>query len=66
VTPETSYARLGDLHLAYQVLGEGVIQRADTERFGPPFGRYLAEHIPGSNYVELPGVDSLIWGVPGE
>lgn len=23
VIPETSYARLGDLHLAYQVLGEG-------------------------------------------
>ena len=24
-------------------------------------GRYLAEHIPGSKYVELPGDDHLIW-----
>jgi class 3 adenylate cyclase len=38
-----------------------VIQRRDAERFGPPFGRYLAEHIGGAKYVELPGADSLIW-----
>jgi class 3 adenylate cyclase len=24
-------------------------------------GRYLAEHIPGARYVELPGADSLYW-----
>ena len=24
-------------------------------------GRYLAEHIPGAKYVEVPGIDSLIW-----
>src|SRR5262249_8387266 len=24
-------------------------------------GRYLAEHIPGSKYVELPGTDTLYW-----
>jgi class 3 adenylate cyclase len=24
-------------------------------------GRYLAQHIPGSRYVELPGADSLYW-----
>jgi class 3 adenylate cyclase len=38
-----------------------VIQRADAARFGPPFGRYFAEHIEGAKYVELPGADSLIW-----
>jgi class 3 adenylate cyclase len=38
-----------------------VIQRADAARFGPPFGRYFAEHIAGAKYVELPGADSLIW-----
>jgi class 3 adenylate cyclase len=38
-----------------------VIQRADAARFSAPFGRYLAEHIDGAKYVELPGADSLIW-----
>jgi class 3 adenylate cyclase len=38
-----------------------VIQRSGAERFGPPFGRYLADHIEGARYVELPGADSLIW-----
>jgi class 3 adenylate cyclase len=38
-----------------------VIQRSGAERFGPPFGRFLAEHIEGARYVELPGADSLIW-----
>ena len=37
-----------------------VIQRADG-RYGPAQGRYLAEHIEGATYVELPGTDSLIW-----
>jgi len=38
-----------------------VIQRRDAERFGPPFGRYLAANIPDAKYVELPGADSLAW-----
>lgn len=38
-----------------------VIQRAGAKRFGPPYGRYLAAHIAGAKYVELPGGDSLIW-----
>ncbi len=32
---------------------------------GPGFrvehGRYLAQHIPGAKYVELPGIDNMIW-----
>jgi class 3 adenylate cyclase len=38
-----------------------VIQRAGAERFGPPFGKYLAANIPDARYVELPGADSMIW-----
>jgi class 3 adenylate cyclase len=38
-----------------------VIQRTGAERFGPPFGRYLASHIPDAKYVEIAGADSLIW-----
>jgi class 3 adenylate cyclase len=40
-----------------------IIHRADIVY--PParvgHGRYLAEHIPGSKYVELPGADTLYW-----
>jgi class 3 adenylate cyclase len=38
-----------------------VIQRSDTRAFRPDHGRYLAQHIPGAKYVELPGVDTMIW-----
>jgi class 3 adenylate cyclase len=38
-----------------------VIQHSDALGFRPDHGRYLAAHIPGAKYVELPGVDSLIW-----
>jgi class 3 adenylate cyclase len=38
-----------------------VIQRRDARRFGPPFGRHLADNIADAKYVELPGADSLIW-----
>ena len=38
-----------------------VIQHADARSFGPAFGRYLADHIAGARYVEVPGVDSLLW-----
>jgi class 3 adenylate cyclase len=37
-----------------------VIHRS-AGRFGVEHGRYLAGHIPGARYVELPGTDSLIW-----
>jgi class 3 adenylate cyclase len=38
-----------------------VIQRSDTRGFRPDHGRYLARHIPGAKYVELPGVDTMMW-----
>ena len=38
-----------------------VIHRADALGFAADHGRYLAEHIEGSTYVELPGADNLIW-----
>jgi len=38
-----------------------VIHRAGAREFRPEHGRYLAEHIPGAKYVELPGIDNLIW-----
>jgi class 3 adenylate cyclase len=39
-----------------------VIQHPDGKTFPPALGRYLAEHIPGAKYIELPGPDQLIWG----
>lgn len=38
-----------------------VVHRADV--YGPPsmLGRYLAEHIQGARYVELPGNDLMWW-----
>jgi class 3 adenylate cyclase len=33
----------------------------DAGRIPPEHGRYLAEHIPGARYVELPGRNNLIW-----
>ena len=38
-----------------------VIQHPGGQIFPPALGRYLAEHIPGAKYVELPGPDQLIW-----
>ncbi len=38
-----------------------VIHREAATGFGVAHGRYLAEHIPGAKYVELPGSDNLIW-----
>jgi class 3 adenylate cyclase len=38
-----------------------VIHRANATVFKAEHGRYLAEHIPGAKYVELPGADNLIW-----
>jgi len=38
-----------------------ILHRADVDFMPVGHGRYLAEHIAGSRYVELPGVDSLYW-----
>jgi class 3 adenylate cyclase len=34
-----------------------ILHRAENRHYRVPMGRYLAEHIPGSKYVELPGAD---------
>jgi class 3 adenylate cyclase len=38
-----------------------IVHRADTSFIPVGHGRYLADHIAGSRYVELPGADSLYW-----
>jgi class 3 adenylate cyclase len=38
-----------------------LLHRADAIFVAAGHGRYLAEHIAGSRYVELPGADSLYW-----
>jgi class 3 adenylate cyclase len=38
-----------------------VIHRTGATGFPVAHGRYLAAHIPGATYVELPGIDNLIW-----
>jgi class 3 adenylate cyclase len=34
-----------------------IVHRADNRHYRRPMGRYLADHIPGAKYVELPGAD---------
>ena len=38
-----------------------VLHRAGDARVNVAAGRYLAEHIRGAKYVELPGIDHAIW-----
>jgi class 3 adenylate cyclase len=38
-----------------------VIARGQADRIPPGHSRYLADHIPGAKYVELPGIDTLMW-----
>jgi pimeloyl-ACP methyl ester carboxylesterase/DNA-binding SARP family transcriptional activator/class 3 adenylate cyclase len=38
-----------------------MLQRSGDRTTTPPNGRYIAEHIPGARYVELPGKDHFPW-----
>jgi len=38
-----------------------IVHRADNQFVAVGHGRYLAEHLAGSRYVELPGADALHW-----
>lgn len=38
-----------------------VLHRSGDTRVDVEGGRYLAAHIPGAKYVELPGIDHLLW-----
>ena len=38
-----------------------VVHRAEAVRISSAYSRYLAEHIAGAKYVEVPGIDNLIW-----
>jgi class 3 adenylate cyclase len=38
-----------------------ILHRSDVDFIPVGHGRYLAEHIAGSHYVEIPGADSLYW-----
>ena len=38
-----------------------VLHRTDSAFVPVGHGRYLADHIPGSRYIELPGADTLYW-----
>jgi len=42
-------------------LGARRSHRAGARVITAAHGRYLAEHIPGARYVELPGVDNFVW-----
>jgi hypothetical protein len=42
-----------------------VLHRSNLDFVPIQHGRYLAEHIPGANLIELPGVEgSLVWEMP--
>lgn len=38
-----------------------VLHRSGDTRVNVEGGRYLAAHIPGARYVELPGIDHVMW-----
>ncbi|MDQ4035765.1 MAG: adenylate/guanylate cyclase domain-containing protein [Chloroflexota bacterium] len=38
-----------------------VMHHAGAEHLPPALGRYIADHVPGARFVELPGADSLMW-----
>ena len=38
-----------------------ILHRREERAFGVGHARYLADHIPGAKYVEMPGVDHLLY-----
>jgi class 3 adenylate cyclase len=38
-----------------------VLHRRDDGAIDPRHSRYIAEHIPGARYVQLPGADTFFW-----
>jgi class 3 adenylate cyclase len=38
-----------------------VIHRREAARIGPALGRYVADHIAGARFVEVPGSDDFMW-----
>jgi class 3 adenylate cyclase len=38
-----------------------VLHHREATRISPLHGRYVAEHIPGARFVELPGASNYIW-----
>ena len=48
-------------HLAAVQAPTLVLHRRDEQWVQPENGRYLAEHIPGARFVEVPGVDHWPW-----
>ena len=38
-----------------------ILHRPGDARVNPEAARYLAQHIPGAKYVEVPGQDHLLW-----
>ena len=38
-----------------------VLHHAEATRIGPAHGRYIADHIKGARYVEVPGAENYIW-----
>lgn len=38
-----------------------VLHHAEATRIAPAHGRYVAEHITGARYVEVPGSENYIW-----
>ena len=39
-----------------------IVHRSGDTRVNVKAGRFLAAHIPGARYVELPGRDHVVWG----
>ena len=67
-SPGTGQAMLqmlyeGDVRAVLPAIGVPtlVIAHAESARIPIEHSRYLAEHIPGARYLELPGNENLLW-----